>query len=409
MNGQPSWRSVSAPLTGGVVPLRPHESEERARLRAHTSRRQARPRTPLGFFLNRPGRDAPPERVRGTPPPWFLNLLRHPAGKRALGLVGGVLGVLLIVAVSGARVVRQDIGHVGVVRNGGPFDNRAIRQTVNPGAGLTWIGWFSESPHNYPASHVARTYTVTADATRGSRNAADVVTVPTKDGVQIGVEATLFYHFIGERDQTTLKAFDRSLGTRRFPVDGKEGDKRLYPWQGDDGWNGMFETVFRPVLENDMRRELGSFDCAELVPSCKLLRRAPSASHNGPGTNIATIERAINRSLAGELADTLGHHYFWGLHFRIARISLPANVQTAIDRAQASYADVADARAKARQATYLNRRNHRLAATYDKSPALANIEALKALKSIPKGSTVILSGGSGKNGSSPQVLAGAGN
>ena len=38
---------------------------------------------------------------------------------------------------------------------------------------------------------------------------------------------------------------------------------------------------------------------------------------------------------------------------------------------------------------------------------LANIEALKALRSIPKGSTVILSGASGKNG--PQVLAGAGN
>jgi regulator of protease activity HflC (stomatin/prohibitin superfamily) len=345
--------------------------------------------------------------VRGAPPPWFLNLVRHPAGKRALTLAGGIIALLLIVAVSGARVVRQDIGHVGVVRNGGPFDKRNIRQIVRPGAGLTWIGWFSQSPHEYPASQVERTYTVTADATRGNRKEADVVTVPTKDGVQIGVEATLFYHFMGERDEHTLRTFDKSFGTRRYLVDGRHGGQELYPWQGDDGWSGMFETVFRPVLENNMRRELGRFQCAELVPSCKLLRRVSGGPGAEPGATIAGIERTINRSLEGELTNTLGNHYFWGLRFRIARVSLPANVQTAIDRAQASYADVADARAKARQATYQNRRNQRLAQTYDRSPALANIEALKALQSIPKGSTVILSGGSGKNG--PQVLAGAGN
>jgi regulator of protease activity HflC (stomatin/prohibitin superfamily) len=345
--------------------------------------------------------------VRGAPPPWFLDLIRHPAGRRGLTIAAGIVGLLLIVAVSGARVVRQDIGHVGVIRNGGPIDKRNIRQVVLPGSGLTWIGWFSQSPHEYPASHVERTYTVTADASRGDRNEADVVTVPTKDGVQIGVEATLFYRFVGERDQDALRAFDKSFGTRRFSTDGRHGSNSLYPWQGDEGWNGMFETIFRPVLENDMRRELGSFDCAELVPSCRLIRRAHRTSRNAPGNNIATIERAINGSLETDLAGTLGRHYFWGLHFRIARISLPGNVQTAIDRAQASYANVADARAKARQATYENRRNARLANTYDKSPALANIEALKALRSIPKGSTVILSGAGNKNG--PQVLAGAGN
>jgi regulator of protease activity HflC (stomatin/prohibitin superfamily) len=345
--------------------------------------------------------------VRGAPPPWFRNLLAHPHGRRFLTLVGAILGVVLIVAVSGARVVRQDIGHVGVVRNGGPFDNRGIRQIVNPGSGLTWIGWFSQSPHEYPASHVARTYTVTADAKRGAREGADVVTVPTKDGVQVGIEATLYYHFIGDADANALMAFDRSIGTRRFNLDGQRGSRDLYPWQGDDGWNAMVETVFRPVLENDMRRELGRFQCAELVSSCKLLHRVTGVNRRQPGTNITRIERNINHSLEAELTTTLGRRYFWSVHCRIARVSLPGNVQAAVDRAQASYADVADARAKARQARYQNRANRLLAQTYDKSPALANIEGLKALRSIPKGSTVILSGaGSGK---SPQVLAGAGN
>ncbi|MFL5896333.1 MAG: SPFH domain-containing protein [Thermoleophilaceae bacterium] len=336
-----------------------------------------------------------------------MDLVRNPAGKRALTLAGAAIVVLLIVAVSGARVVRQDIGHVGVVHNGGPFDKRNIRQIVAPGAGLTWTGWFSQSPREYPASQVERTYTVTADAARGSRKEADVVTVPTKDGVQVGLEATLFYHFIGERDHAALRSFDRSFGTRRYGAQGRHDGRALYPWEGEEGWDGMFETVFRPVLENDMRREIGSFDCAALITSCKLIRRA-IGSGKDPGANIATIEHAINASLDRELTSTLGKHYFFGLRFRIAKVSLPGNVQTAIDQAQASYAEVSSAKARARQATYESRRNEQLAKTYNASPALANIEALKTLKSIPKGSTVILSGGSGKNGG-PQVLAGAGN
>jgi regulator of protease activity HflC (stomatin/prohibitin superfamily) len=400
--GPPATRSLDR-----VAPLRPHESKNRTRLRAHSSRRLARPRTPPGF--KEPGRDAPPERVRGAPPPWFLNLVRHPTGRRSLTVAGAIIGVLLIIGVSGARVVRQDIGHVGVIKNGGPLDTRSIRQIVDPGAGLTWTGWFSQSPHEYPAAHVTRTYTLTADATRGARNESDVAWLPTEDGVQVGVEATLFYHFIGELDKESLKDFDRSYGTRRFPVDGRHGSETLYPWQGEAGWNGMLDTVFRPVLENDMRREIGRFGCAELLPSCKLVRRAFRHPEEQPGTNIARIERAINHTLESDLANTLGHRYFWGLHFRIAKVTLPENIQTAIDRAQASYANVADARAKARQATYQDRRNKQLADTYDRSPALANIEALKALKSIPKGSTVILSGGGNKKGGGPQVLAGAGN
>jgi regulator of protease activity HflC (stomatin/prohibitin superfamily) len=346
--------------------------------------------------------------VRGAPPPWFLKLLRHPNGRRTLGIAAGIVGVLLIVAVSGARVVRQDIGHVGVIRNGGPFDNRGIRQIVNPGSGLTWTGWFSQGPREYPASQVERTYTLTADTTRGARNEQDVVTVPTRDGVQVGIEATLYYHFVGERDHNMLMAFDRSFGTRRYRVDGKHGSQSFYPWQGDDGWHGFLEDVFRPLLENDMRRELGRFQCAQLVPSCSLVRPVVGPEAGEPGTNVARIERAISRTLESDLAETLSQPYFWGLRFRIAKVTLPHNVQGAIDRAQASYAEVSDARAKAQQATYQDKRNKALADTYNNSPALANIEALKALKSIPKGSTVILSGGSGKNGSGPQVLAGAG-
>ena len=37
-----------------------------------------------------------------------------------------------------------------VVRNGGPFDDKQIRQVVPNGSGNTWVGFFSQA-HPYPA------------------------------------------------------------------------------------------------------------------------------------------------------------------------------------------------------------------------------------------------------------------
>ena len=186
-----------------------------------------------------------------------------------------VMGLLLIIAFSGVTVARQDVGHVGVVRNGGPLDRRNIRQILLPGQKLTWTGWFSQSPHEYPASHVELLYTVTSDASRGARQSVDVVNVPTRDGVQVGLEATIFYHFVGDRDLEMLRRFDTGQGTRKFPTrDGRD----LHPWEGDEGFAALMDSVFRPVLENDLRREIGRFRCEQLVASCALLRHASPPS-----------------------------------------------------------------------------------------------------------------------------------
>jgi hypothetical protein len=77
-------------------------------------------------------------------------------------------------------------------------------------------------------------------------------------------------------------------------------------------------------------------------------------------------------------------------------------VQNAVDDAQAEFAEVNSARAQLRQARYRARGNRLLGNSYNRSPGLAAIDAMKA---IPKGSTVILSTGTGK---SPSVIAGGG-
>src|SRR2546421_1091582 len=306
---------------------RPLARSSRARARANGPRRAADLR----------GDD--PKR-RGDPPAWALRMMRSRGSRRLATLLAALIGLGLIIGVSGARVARQPIGYVGVVRNGGPLDTRTIRQVLMPGQRLTWIGFFSEHPHEYPASNVNRTYNVTSDPKRGSRPGVDVVTVPTRDGVQVGIEATVFMRFVGERNLKVLKQFDVSYGTRRFPT---ASGRRLYPWQGDDGFATWLDNLFRPVLDYNLRREIGRFDCAELVASCSLVSsgKASGAAALRPAriADAGAIANRISATPERDLTRTLGQPYFWNIRMRISRVTLPKSVQSAVDDAQAKYVE----------------------------------------------------------------------
>jgi regulator of protease activity HflC (stomatin/prohibitin superfamily) len=313
------------------------------------------------------------------------------------------MAVTSVVLLSGARVARQDAGHVGIVRNGGPLDDRAIRQILMPGQRVTWAGLFSQKAREYPAAKVVLTYTVTGDARRGDRREVDVVSVPTRDGVLVGLEGTVFFKFVGEADLPLLRRFDQTFGMRRFPVLGS--DARFYPWNGDDGFAAMLDATFRPILDNDLRSEVGAFACAQLVASCALVRRvsAPAKVKRNANRNIASVEARLGTSLRADLRDTLGGDFFRDIHIRISRVTLPGNVQGAVDDVQAQYVAVSGAKAQVRRAEYDAKRNELLASTYNRSPSLARIEEIKA---APKGSTIVLSGGSGSK--APGINVGGG-
>jgi regulator of protease activity HflC (stomatin/prohibitin superfamily) len=319
--------------------------------------------------------------------------------RRAWTFVFALVGLVLVVAVSGARVARQEIGYVGVVRNGGPLDTRTLRQVLLPGQGLTWIGFFSKPPHQYPASNVNRTYTVTSDPKRGSRAGVDVVTVPTKDGVQVGVEATVFLRFVGESNLDVLRRFETSYGSRRFPT---PGGRDLYPWEGDEGFYAWLDAYFRPVLDYNLRREVGTLQCAQLVSSCSLVSRGATSS--GKPVRLAdaqAISQRISEALEKDFARTIGLPYIRDVRMRIARVTLPKGVQVAIDSAQAQFAAVNGARAELRQAQFRAERNRLLGEEFNRSPGLVTVETMRA---IPRGSTVILSTG----GKTPAILASPG-
>ena len=345
----------------------------------------------------------PPPASRGGPPRWALRGIRSRRTRRGVTLVLALVGLALIVAVSGARFARQPIGYVGVVRNGGPLDTRTVREVLMPGQALTWTGFFSETPHQYPASNVSRTYQVTGEAARGSRPGVDVVKVPTKDGVLVGIEATVFLRFVGESDLNTLIRFETSYGTRRFPT---PKGQPLYPWQGDEGFFAWLDFFFRPVLDYNLRQEIAGYTCAEIVASCSLVTRGASVDGELHAAQTDLIAADISKDLEHDLGATLGQTYLRDIRMRIARVTLPDQVQTEINKTQAAYAAINRAKAELQQAKYQSEGKRLLGEAYNESPALANIDALK---SLPDKATVILSNGQqAKGGTNVRPLVTAG-
>jgi hypothetical protein len=314
---------------------------------------------------------------------------RHPARGRMVapvvgaGLVGAVVLVTMLTATFGG-FDKTSGGEVGVVRNGGWFDNNRVRQVIQPGSGLTWTGLYSTT-HKYPAQQ--RFYTITADAHRGDRTGVDVVNTPSGDGVEMGIEGTIYFTL--NLDPQAMTAFDNKFGTRQFR--GIDGTLR-YAYDSDDGWSSFLDAIVRPVIDNDLRIQINNFRCAELVSSCALVQNgAPgtSAAATRPAavagggqsnnTNIAKVQDAVNGSLPKDLADMLGGTFFEGIKFNLARVTLPQTVQDAVSKAQAAYAAVSEAQARVAQAKADADADKTRQQGYNACAACAQIDIIKAL------------------------------
>lgn len=292
----------------------------------------------------------------------------------ATALVTGLVGVF-------TGFDKTTGGEIGVVRNGGWFDDNRVRDVIEPGSGLTWTGFWSVT-HKYPAQQ--RFYTITADAGRGDRTGVDVVHTPSSDGVDLGIEGTIYFTL--NLDETSMKAFDNKFGTRQFR--GVDGTLR-YPYDGDEGWSTFLDAIVRPVIDNDLRIQINNFRCAELVSSCALVQNGslnsgaaatPVAATGGQNnTNIAKVQDAVNSSLPGDLREMLGGTFFEGIKFNLARITLPQTVQDAVNKAQAAYAAVSEAQAKVAQAQAEADANKKRQEGYNACLTCSQIDIVKAL------------------------------
>ena len=323
-----------------------------------------------------------------------------PRGERGIGFAIGAIGAGLLVVVFAlvalSSLARTGPNEVGVVYNGGPLDQKTQRQLIAPSSGLTWTGWLSQDPRPYPSEGSPRRYIITTTPGRGDRVGVDDLRVPTADGIDVGLEAKISFTtgFTGQPDDDLIKEFDARFGNRTYPVPGT--GSRLHPWEGDEGFGAFLDTEFRPVLDNALRETIGRFRCEQLVSSCALLSnegvRLDQRSGDRTNANLVEVQRAIAGALGTDLATNLGGQYFKNVQVVVSAVRLPERVQTAVNEAQAQFAEVNKANAELQRARIRKQVNDTLGRSYENCPACAEIDALK---SIPQNVTAISLGGGG--------------
>lgn len=264
-------------------------------------------------------------------------------GKIARGLAplcGVALIVIGVLALFASPFTSTAGGEYAVVRNGGWLDNHEVRQIIPPGQGLTPSGWWS-SVHRYPATQ--RNFVVSSAPNADSN---EVITVPSKDGVQLGIEGTFYFQLTG--DPAVLGQFDDRFGTRTYPVPGSQSGDTAMASDGDKGWDAFLAFTLGNLVQNDLRVQVAQYQCTQLIATCALAQNgaAVQAAATPPGTDqIAVIQDAVNASFQKDVTATLGGAYFDNIHFVLAKVTLPQPVQDAINTSQAAFAGVTKAQA----------------------------------------------------------------
>lgn len=300
----------------------------------------------------------------------------------------GVVVALVVLITAIAGLSRTEAGTISVVRNGGILDNKQIRQVdghpqvLPSGSSLTWVGAWS-SVHSYPATQ--RYFKVSS---RPGADSNEVINVPTKDGVTVGIEGT--FYFDTNPDPAILAQLDDRFGTRKFPAPtADDHDRQLYPWDDDPAaWPAFLNGTLGNLVQNDLRREVVRVNCTDLVASCALAQnnagtdaaKAIAAAQAGTNTDqITKIQDAVNGSFATDVTNDLGGPYLTNIRFVLSKVTLPDNVQGAINDAQAAFAAVTKSQAAKNAADIDAQTNAVRQGGYNACPTCADIDRLRAL------------------------------
>lgn len=303
----------------------------------------------------------------------------------------GVFGAVLFAGPWVGAWNSTDAGHVEIVRNGGWFGGNGIREIIDPAHPATWTGMYT-TVHAYPAQQ--RTYTISANVKEGDAPGVDVVTAPSADGVQMGIEGTMYYTL--NLDHSLLERFDGVYGTRSYVFNGSA----YHAFDGDEGWGAFMNTQVRPTLDSALRQAIADHDCAELNATCSLVKNsvqtAAAASGKPTNVNYADVENAINKTLAQDINAQLGADpnnprtwYITNIRFTLRKADIPQSVQDAANAALTAFANVSQEQAAVQKAQLDAQANAAKQQGYNNCPTCQVIDELNAL---PKNLTTLVLG-----------------
>lgn len=327
---------------------------------------------------------------------------------RKAPLVGFVL--LLALLAAGCRDGAGG-GQVGVVRNGGPYDNKAIKDCLPPAARRKYIG-LNSTAHKYPAVGVQRYFKITSDPKEGA-DFQGVVRAKTADGFNVHLAGTFFFetNFGCEQDKRSfdltngqsvsysprelVEDFDKQFGVRKFPDPEGGGDKA--PWEeGDRGWGAFLNATMLPIIQNELRVAMLKFTCEEVVSSCALVASrnvADAKKKTGvtkeeakqTGVNLQKVQTEIEQGFSQEIEQTFGKPYFSKMKFLMSQPDLDPEIEIAINQSLASFAQVSQAQAQVQQAAKTAAAGRNLSKLYKNNPVLAELEKWRIICGVKPG------------------------
>jgi hypothetical protein len=289
-----------------------------------------------------------------------------------------VVAVILGVVHLFSGLSYTDPGFVGIVRNGGAFDNTQIRrnadgspQIVQPGSSYTWIGAWS-SMHSYPAT--SRYWTIDSD---GGGDSNQTVNVPTRDGVNVGAEGQ--FTFALNTEPAVLADFDNRFGTRGFGEGGSPSDGT------DEGWNAFLGAYLPATVTNALRQEIGNTNCRDLVASCSLVQNNAAAVDPDANTqaNLQAIQERVSRAVEENINANLGGPFIRNVQLSLSKVNLPADLQARVEQAQGAFAAVSEAQARIQQAEADARANETRQRGYNLCPSCAEQDVNRSLPVAP--------------------------
>src|SRR5436190_10546720 len=264
------------------------------------------------------------------------------------GFGGWIVGILVVIVTLFVVIAAcawlfsfrgTDSGEVCVVREGGPFDGRAVKEVRQPGEGPKPIGAFN---------HQNCLPTTQRDLTEEAGN----LVVPTADGVNVVVDGQALFQL--KTDKESVKPFYIGFGRRKW--DGND------LWE-DKGWDNFLRIRMVPILYQSLRSVIGSYDCTKLNNTCVYVLNANVLADTSAGgvdkasqkakevnteQNLSEAEQKITDAFQANLKAGLGD-YFEGVRFQNLRVTFPHDIQARVQEAQSKRAEVATAKLEAQR------------------------------------------------------------
>jgi hypothetical protein len=167
-------------------------------------------------------------------------------GSAKVKVIGGLIAavVVVIIGFNIFNFASTDTNRIGLHYGGGVVEAKKFKSIIPPGSTNKMIGP-GDTLFTYPIDQ--RSYIIGGDG--ADTDAADEVTVVSKDNVRLGVRVQVYFTL--NRTQDVLKSFHERIGLKT----------EAYT---DSGWDDMLKSYFRPQIDRALSAVATDYNWAEL-------------------------------------------------------------------------------------------------------------------------------------------------